>query len=401
VDVDDDARMIGRRLRRIRQARRKSLRVVAGLAGISASQLSRIETGQRALDSFAQAVALADVLQVAPSELVRLPVPAPANGHTDSAIEAVRRALEAVEQELPGGLVLTVDVLRDRVDQIYQMRRQCQFAQVAAALPALIRDLHTSLAAGRDLATLLPLTAIAHVRLTYMWLRDAGAPADLLRQAAGLARRVACEHGEVATWAVATFGTFYALINSGMFDLARAKLDALPLPAVTPETAGLVGELMLARALVAAIERRFGDVAAPVDAAAELAERFGEPVNTYDEFGCAFGPTDVGLYRMDLALEAGEPDRVLSIAQGVHPQQHPWATRQAAYWVWCGQALARVRGRRDDAVMAFRRAESISPHHVHRNPMVREVIGELLARARDDAPGRELRRLAYRAGLSV
>ncbi len=36
VDVDDDAHTMGRRLRQIRQARRKSLRVVAELAGISA-----------------------------------------------------------------------------------------------------------------------------------------------------------------------------------------------------------------------------------------------------------------------------------------------------------------------------------------------------------------------------
>jgi transcriptional regulator with XRE-family HTH domain len=79
VDVDDDARTIGRRLRQIRYARGKSLRVVAGLAGISKSQLSEIERGERALDSFAKATALANALQIAPSELTRLPVPAPGN----------------------------------------------------------------------------------------------------------------------------------------------------------------------------------------------------------------------------------------------------------------------------------------------------------------------------------
>jgi transcriptional regulator with XRE-family HTH domain len=45
VDVDQDARTIGRRLRQIRYARGKSLRVVAGPAGISKATLSRIETG--------------------------------------------------------------------------------------------------------------------------------------------------------------------------------------------------------------------------------------------------------------------------------------------------------------------------------------------------------------------
>jgi hypothetical protein len=346
-------------------------------------------------------VALADALQISPSELMRLPVPAPANGNTDSTIEAVRCALEAVDQDLPGSRVLSVDVLAKRVDQSYEMRRQCQFREVGAGLPGLIRDLHTSIAAGRDLSTLLPLTAMAHVHLTHMWLRDAGAPPDVRRQAVGLARHAAAEHGEVSTLAVAGYGTVYALIGSGMLDLAQAKLDSLTLPAVTWATAGVVGELMMAHSLVAAFDRRPGDVAAPMETAAELAERFGEATRTHDQFGFAFGPTAIGLYRMDLALEANEPDRALSIARDVHPEQHPWATRQAAYWVHCGRALTRVRGRTDEAVRAFRRAEKISPHHVHRNLMVRDVLAELLARSRRDGVGRELRGMAYRASLPV
>jgi transcriptional regulator with XRE-family HTH domain len=401
VEAEDDARTIGRRLRQIRRARGKSLRVVAGLAGMSKSQLDRTERGEVALDRLSVIVALADVLQISPSELMRLPVPAPANGNTDSTIEAVRRALEAVDQDLPGGLVLPSDVLADRVDQLYEMRRQCQFRQVGAGLPGLIRDLHTSIAAGRDLITLFPLTAMAHVHLTHMWLRDAGAPPDLRRQAVGLARNAAREHGEVTTLAVAAYGTVYALIGSGMLDLARVKLDSFTLPAITQHTAGMVGELMMAHSLVAAFDRRPGDATAPMETAAELAARFGEAASTHDEFGFAFGPTAVGLYRMDLALESNEPDRALSIARDVRPEQHPWATRQAAYWVHCGRALTRVRGRSDEAVIAFRRAEKISPHHVHRNPMVRDVIAELLARSRRDVVGRELRGMAYRAGLPV
>jgi transcriptional regulator with XRE-family HTH domain len=114
MDVDDDARTIGRRLRQIRQSRRKSLRVIAGLAGISASHLSRIENGQRALDSRSLTVALANALQIAPSELTRLPVPAPANGHSDAAIDAVRRALIAISRHRPGGRVVSLEELRAR-----------------------------------------------------------------------------------------------------------------------------------------------------------------------------------------------------------------------------------------------------------------------------------------------
>jgi transcriptional regulator with XRE-family HTH domain len=106
----EEARTIGRRVKRIRYARRKSL-VVAGLAGMSKSKLDRIERGESALDKLSDIVALADALAVAPGDLVRLPVPA--NGHIDSTTEAVGHALDAIEDEDPEGLVLPVAMLRE------------------------------------------------------------------------------------------------------------------------------------------------------------------------------------------------------------------------------------------------------------------------------------------------
>jgi transcriptional regulator with XRE-family HTH domain len=76
VDVGD-ARTIGWRLRRVRDDRGKSLRVIAGLAGMSKATLSRIERGERS-PTLNGLVALADALQISVSELIRLPVPAPA-----------------------------------------------------------------------------------------------------------------------------------------------------------------------------------------------------------------------------------------------------------------------------------------------------------------------------------
>ena len=44
----EDAVTIGQRLRLVRHAKGKSLAVVAGLAGITSSQLRRLESGERA-----------------------------------------------------------------------------------------------------------------------------------------------------------------------------------------------------------------------------------------------------------------------------------------------------------------------------------------------------------------
>ncbi|MGH3978250.1 MAG: hypothetical protein ACRDRZ_04495, partial [Pseudonocardiaceae bacterium] len=252
-------------------------------------------------------------------------------------------------------------------------RRACRLHDVATALPGLIRDLHTSIDAGRDVAGLLELAVALHVHVTMMWLKDAGAPADLRGRAALLARNVAREHGEVTTLGVAVFGTTHALLAAGDLDLAQAELNSITLPAVTPETVDLVGTLMEKHAQVAAADERSGDVAAAMEVAGELAERFGE----VEPLGFGFGPTNVGLRRLSLALEAGEPDRALSIARGVQPQRFPFATRQAAYWVDVGRAAARLRDRRDDAVRAFLAAEDLFPTRVYRNPFARDAIAGL------------------------
>jgi len=148
VDAED-ARTIGWRLRRIRDARDKSLRVIARLAGMSSSTLHRIEHGQRAV-TLSEIRALADALEIAPSELTKLPVPAPANGHTDSTTEGVRLALDGADADQPDGLVLPVAVLREQVAGIHAQRRACQFADVATGLPGLIRTVHTTLITGAD-----------------------------------------------------------------------------------------------------------------------------------------------------------------------------------------------------------------------------------------------------------
>lgn len=397
MGVHDDPLTIGEKLRAIRKRRKKSLAVIAGLAGISESYLSLLESGERPLDRLPLIVDLANALAIAPTELIALPVPAPANQHTDSNIEAVRRAMAGVTYGYPEGRVLQVDVLRTRLAELRAAPRR--YADVGAALPALIRDVHTSLAAGRDVAELLELAVKMHVQTTHVWLRLAGANADLRRDAARLALDAARERGDTASLGVAAYGVAYAAVGSGMFDLAQTALDSLTLPPTTPDNSGLLGSLAITRAYVASLRGQTADVAGPMDAAAELAQRFGEATGD-DRHGFAFGHTDVGLYRMALALEHGEPDRAVSVAQTMDPRQHPYRSRRAAYFVDKGRALAQV-GDNDQAARVLRQAERVSPHHVHRNPIVREVVAGLVATARQDSVGSELRGLAYRAGLRV
>jgi transcriptional regulator with XRE-family HTH domain len=398
VDAEE-ARTIGRRVRQIRNAREKSLEVIAGLAGTSAGHLSRIERGERALDSHTLIVALAEALEIAPSELTKLETPAPVNGHTDSATDAVRHALMAVEQELPGGQVQPVGVLRSRLTGMVDAH--CSHVRpgvVGAVLPALIRDLHTSIQAGRDVAELLDLAVLLHTQVTVGWLRVVGAPLDLRWQGALLARNAAQLRDTPNALGVAVWGGLYVMIGAGTFDLAVAALDAVTVPTSTPESMQLAGTLALSRSLLAAVDSRPEDVAAPFEQATELAERTGEG----NAYGMGFGPTNVGLWRMYGQLDVDDYEQAARIGQDLNPEAYLPRLVQADYWVNYGRALARVRGRLPDAVDALHRTEEISPHRLYRDPFATDVIAELLARShRDDGVGRELRRMAYRAGLPV
>lgn len=79
----EDTEEIGAILRRIRHAQGKSLAVVAGLAGISISYLSRLESGERALDRCSHILALANALNVATSEITRTATTTPGEPEQD------------------------------------------------------------------------------------------------------------------------------------------------------------------------------------------------------------------------------------------------------------------------------------------------------------------------------
>jgi hypothetical protein len=84
---------------------------------MSSSTLHRIEHGQRAV-TLSEIIRLANALEIAPSELTRLPLPAPANGHTDSTTEAARLALDAIDAGYPDGLILPARPINKQHDHL-------------------------------------------------------------------------------------------------------------------------------------------------------------------------------------------------------------------------------------------------------------------------------------------
>jgi transcriptional regulator with XRE-family HTH domain len=390
---------MGKRLRQIRQARGKSQAVVAGLAGISAAHLSRLENGERALDRRSLIAKLAAALEVSPSEITGVAaITTPGAPEEDLALNNVRLALLAVTMGESRGEPQPVARLSARATKVLEAQRHCRYAEVGHALPSLIRDLHTTLSQHRDERHVLALIALTHVQGTQAWLMDLGGPIDLAWQAATLAQHAAERLDDDMARAVSAFGVAFGLLGAGAFDLAGDTLARVSPGTETSEAMQVTGMLSLTSSLIAAVAGDHAVRAAALEHASQLAEHTGDGGNA---FWFGFGPSNVGVWRMSVALEAGQHAEAARIATTVNPEALASPTRQAAYWREYGRALARVPRRHDEAVLMLRRAERISPARIHRHPFMRSVLSELLAKAKRDAIGRELRGMAHRAGLPV
>lgn len=99
-----------------------------------------------------------------------------------------------------------------------------------AALGGLIRDLHTSISAGRDVAELLDLAVLLRSHATAGWLRVVEGSLDLRSQATELARRAAIERETPQALGPAAWGDMYVLVLAGLSTSRMASRTRSPYP---------------------------------------------------------------------------------------------------------------------------------------------------------------------------
>jgi hypothetical protein len=122
------------------------------------------------------------------------------------------------------------------------------------------------------------------------------------------------------------------LLNGGAFELGQVELDSLTLPPTTAATAGLVGTLTAVHSKAAALNGRPGEAAAVMDAAADMADRFGELGET-DPLGFEFVPTRSGSGGCVWPWMRVNRTGAVSIAEGLHPERNPFPYARAFHWV--------------------------------------------------------------------
>ncbi|WP_223839933.1 helix-turn-helix domain-containing protein [Saccharopolyspora pogona] len=213
------------------------------MAGISPSYLSRLESGERALDRRSLIVALAHALEVAPSEITGSALPIPREPDDDRALTEIRLTLLAVSLDEPRGAVQPIEHLQARVQSVLGAQNDAGNDVVGAALPSLIRDLHSTANAHRHEPDVLRLLTLAHMQGTQAWLATVGAPMDLSWQAATLARQAAERLAEPVSLAVGAYGTALGLLSAGAFDLASQTLDTVEFPLISVADMQLAGSL--------------------------------------------------------------------------------------------------------------------------------------------------------------
>lgn len=396
-----DDRTIGQRIRTERLRRGKSLAVIAGQAELSVGHLSKMERGLERCDRRSTLARIASALGVPVSALTGQP-PEPTDTEqvaAQSTVPALRLALMNTDLEDPDSTnpsrTIDIEELRALTARIADLRQVCDYAAVGAQLPDLLNDLHAA-SAGADRATALRLLVQA-CQSASLHAKDIG-HADLAWIAAERGYVAARLLDEPVLIAEAQFSRAHSLFCAGAYErggrLAQKAVAATPRD--TGEGLQVYGMHCLTLAFAAVSSRRPQDAEAPLAEAAAVAEHTGQG----NAFWHSFGPANVQMWRISMAVEDGDGGRAVELARQINADVIPAASRRAAYWIDLGRAHAQLRGAEQQSLQALRRAEVLAPQRARANPFVRDTVAVLLRRMRSNAAGVELQRMASRFGVS-
>jgi transcriptional regulator with XRE-family HTH domain len=375
---------IGRRIALHRRRRGLSQAAVAGLVGRSESWLSQVERGLRGVDSHSVLRELARVLRVEVDALTGAEAVGDRTASSDRQLTAIERALllrGANDQSLdpPGA-----------VPELHRAYQAARYDDVLAELPALILGLDgqesSQVAAGYTVVAK-TLTKIGAFELALI--------------AADRAWDAARHGGDRADVGMAAYQVVAALLPTSRAALAEelAVTVASDLESdADPAVSSVAGALWLIAAVAAA--RRIDDAGARerLDRAQQLADRLGEDAN---HWWTAFGPTNVAIHRVSVAVELGDAPAALVAAADVDLDRLPDGLRSRRVQVQLDIAWAHAQRRRDaEALVSLLEVERAAPQVTRRNVVARDTIRQLLARARGTT-GSAVRGLAERARVAV
>jgi transcriptional regulator with XRE-family HTH domain len=377
---------------------------LAGLVGRSESWLSQVERGIRSVDRLSVLLDMAKILHVDVESLIGRPWQLAPNG------PAVAQGLDAVRQVMTRyDHLLGVEAphlpplpeLRAQVAALHSDYQAARYETVVRQLPDLIAlvDGVPRVAANGERREALCTYVSAYVGAAKL-LTKLGVT-DLAVVAADRAATVAVEADSLSARGMAAYQVVCALLRADHTEeaerLAVGMVETIhqSVTAQTPILVSVAGALWLIAAVAAARRTDRGEAWARLDAAERLAELLGEDAN---HAWTAFGPTNVRIHRVSVAAELGDPGEALRAAADVDPTQLAEGLRSRRAQVYLDLAWAQAQRKHDaEATLHLLEAERAAPEMIRYNAMVRDLLREILARAR--RPNSVLHELSVRAGV--
>ncbi|MCA1671528.1 MAG: helix-turn-helix transcriptional regulator, partial [Actinobacteria bacterium] len=382
---------IGRRARTIRRRRGLSLDVAAGLAGISKSYLSLLETGQRRFQRRGLLGDLAGALGCSVADLTGQPYLPTHRASADAlaAVPGIRLALaDYGPDDVPDVAPRPLAELIAWADRANEHCDQTRFSLAGHDVGALLTEsqVHAATATGADrpraFGALVTACMVAGAIAKNLGNIDLSVTAA--RRGYDFARR-AEDPGLIgfARWYWA-LGLMRLAARRRAEGVLRIGIDEL-IPAVQAKAgaslpARMVGMMHLTCAQTAAREGRGDDAHAHLGEAADLAARVGE----CNGFRQHFGPTNVAVWRLGIGVELGEGGGAYqdALRAPIDVDVLGGAERSSSLYLDLARALVQDGGTRDgEAIRHLDTADRIAPQRTRPDPIARDLVLTLDQRA--------------------
>jgi transcriptional regulator with XRE-family HTH domain len=396
---------LGRKIAAERHRRGLSQPELARMIGRSVAWVSQVERGVRKVDRMSVLETVAAALDVPLAELAaEAPVVAAVSEEPPDArgLRLVLSGAHALRAMLDGRRPPALSTLRSQSRRAWELTHAGRYTDLTDLLRGLVPDLETAARTltGSQRTEVFELMAAIYQACS-AGLAKLGEP-EAAWIAADRAMAAAERAGNPMLVAAGAFRLVFVFLAARHYDqaeeTARTAADALHPVADhgDPQAMSLWGALTLQRAVTAS---RVNDPDAAyrhLEEARQIAARLGEGRNDYNT---EFGPANVALHEVAVAVELGDAGRALRTAAavdttGLSPQ------RRARMLIDVARAHAQRR-QVQEAVAALRQAEDITPEQVWTHDLVRQIVSDLLTM--QDPPSRELRDLEAHlsaAGLS-
>ncbi|MGE5288133.1 MAG: helix-turn-helix domain-containing protein [Micromonosporaceae bacterium] len=402
MTTPDYQQALGRKIAAERRRRGLSQPELARMIDRSVAWVSQVERGVRKVDRMSVLETLAAALDMPLAELAaEAPVVAAVTEEPPGAggLRLVLSGAHALRAMLDGRRPPALSTLRSKARKAWELTHAGRYIDLTDLLRGLVPDLET---AARALPEAQRTDVFELMAATYQAcsaaLAKLGEP-EAAWIAADRAMAAAERAGDPMLVAAGAFRLVFVFLTARHYDqaeeTARTAADALQPRADQgdPQAMSLWGALTLQRAIVAS---RLNDPDAAyghLEQARQIAAQLGEGRNDYNT---EFGPANVGLYEIAVAVEMGDAGRALRTAATVDTTGLS-AERQARMLIDVARAHTQRR-QVHEAVAALRQAEDITPEQVRTHELVRQLVSDLLTM--QDPPSQELRDLAARLGLA-